>query len=470
MIDLHPYLEQLSKEDLKQIGKKYKIEYVRENMNIDRLRQIIYSNLSREKLFVELFKTGRSIKIKEEILHEITDEFHISDTSYSYLLKRTVSSNPRIRANAIKGLINNHPGKSLNIVADALLRENSVHVLANTWRDLESSKFEEYQIILNTILKNCSQKLYNLVPNEVRFWLDYAKQFVWSPETSFEEFFLNNDMLGADTTTVHYKYIFNNLRGNDLQWVSFYRNHVSGIFVPFEMIESIPLLRRLKLLWISGYVINESQHKIPLEISELKSLKYLYLENLNLHELPEFLGKLPKLRYLSLRGTNINFIPQWVKDKAKKYHSRAYKKEGVADNDAYVLGLLEILLGEKMDNLDTHIKLGYTDEENITHHGAIYYRMNEIGRVTEIIIDEAVNGYDIRIIPEELMSLDALEKLHIQCRYLRVIPNSVLKKFPHLGSELCLSLIDEIVRSEFLERDLYAFMETIESVYQYNLL
>lgn len=78
---------------MKQIGEKYKIEYVRENIDLDSLRQVIYNNLSRESLFIELFKTGRPFQIREVLLPEITEEFHISDTSYSYLLERTVNHN-----------------------------------------------------------------------------------------------------------------------------------------------------------------------------------------------------------------------------------------------------------------------------------------------------------------------------------------------------------------------------------------
>ena len=69
------------------------------------------------------------------------------------------------------------------------------------------------------------------------------------------------------------------------------------------------------------------------------------------------------------------------------------------------------------------------DDEEYFNDDPFYYKLNETGRVTEIVIAEIEGEHDIRILPEEIMSLDALEELHIRCRDLRVVPTSVREKF-----------------------------------------
>lgn len=321
-----------------------------------------------------------------------------------------------------------------------------------------------------------------------------------------------------DPEIIHYNYLRNPTPGEETAWISIDRGHISGLILYSHgsqdhpiLPESIRYLKRLKYLQITHMTEDSftEEANLPEVINELRSLKYLSISRYNVKILSDLVKSLTKLRHLKLRldqqnldsmpkqnrpdfmkglmklrhlnlnlyGVNLDSIPHWVKEIARKYHSRQYIKEGTVANDAFVLGLLEILLGEKIQNykitanerrLRDLNEFGMNEEELPDEEGyffedPFYYKLNEEGRVKEIVIAEQCGEHEICILPEEIMSLDALEDLHIQCRDLRVVPETIIKKFPYLGPIVFNKRIDEIKGTNLMDKEFSTLLEKIDT-------
>lgn len=454
MIDLKPYFDQLSKEDLIQISEKYGIKSDKSEVNL----RGIFISLSRKQIYIELFTMGRVIQIDPLSLQEITDEFEISDISYPYLFERVTNPNPRIRVNAIKAMLQNYPDKCEAVIKEVLLLEKSLYVIRNIWNVVESTQNQEYLALLDQILNKYSSIAYNLDPEEIKFLILPDPIFdldqlinVYNPidhgiDPTFKEAYMHYDFGGLsgdpNPTQIHWRSL-PNLILEEFCWISIYRGHITGLITDF-IPNSIKALKKLRYLRINSCLhfdnfederVHLNQETVPEVIAELKSLKYLSL-HLCMDRVPDFLKNLPKLRYLNLQGMLLAEIPQWVKEKARKYHSRKYIREGVDKNDACVLGLLEILLGEKIQNYRITINqrrllsdFASENDEDYFFEDPFYYKINEKGNVTEILIGEQTGEHNIRILPEEIMNLKALKALNVHIRTLNVVPQSIQEKF-----------------------------------------
>ena len=132
--------------------------------------------------------------------------------------------------------------------------------------------------------------------------------------------------------------------------------------------QDVTQFKRLKILSIDDAKLKE----FPTELSQIRSLRYLMINNSKITKLPNLAKMFPKLRFLSLWGVKLQTTPDWLADFARKHHSRYYRRKiisqnfkwlkdrelydtiifnvGVNKDDAAVLGLLEILLGEFLYN------------------------------------------------------------------------------------------------------------------------
>ncbi|KKL46412.1 hypothetical protein LCGC14_2345830, partial [marine sediment metagenome] len=221
-----------------------------------------------------------------------------------------------------------------------------------------------------------------------------------------------------------------------------FNGHISGLILDYviKIPETIGLLSKLKYLSIEN---SKELSVLPNSIKDLRNLRYLYFCETGLMKLPNFIAELPKLRYIGLQGIKLNSIPEWVKKKARKYHSLRYIKEGVNRDDAYVLGLLEILIGVCIDNVrkkvieddisyhklqkslhlqtaesKTDIKSKIDNEDYIKSqieeyfydaHGTKFYKINEEGHVTGISITAYEGSISLKFIPEEIGNLKYLK-------------------------------------------------------------
>ena len=484
MIDLRPYFNKLSLGELIEISDKYKISYPYEEKGFEYFQQFLYDTLSREQLYNELFKIERNIQIDTSSLQEITEEFELSDTSYQYLLDKVLSHNPRIRVNAIKALLLHYPDECENAIKETLLFEESLFVISNIRREIESTQNPEYLELLNKFLIKCSLMAYDLDIDDIKFLIDLNQSY-----SGFEEAYMHPDFGGIGSmpslndidqnpTTINYEYLLNPTPGDEQAWISIDRGYITGLVIYDDLPDSIRLLKHLKFLGISN--VNQSfewSHNeledLPSIIGEIKTLKHLSISYYDIGNLLEIIKSLPKLsslkldfislesvppknreqlikeltdhvqiRNLTLAKVDFDSIPQWIKNIAQAYHSHNYTKEGVIEKDAVVLGILEILLREKIQNYritiqqrkNNYIKtygIEYLPENNdeFFFEDPFYYKINDDGKVIEILIGELCGEHMINILPDELMDLEALEILNIKCRDLKVVPASIQEKF-----------------------------------------
>ncbi len=302
-----------------------------------------------------------------------------------------------------------------------------IGIIRKIWDFIENSKEKKFNAILIELIDNLSESNFNLVPEEIKFLLEwsieeekyglspYMIHLTLSERRKFEnqkvEITGPTDPNGEtiyyypfNPTTFHYTtlnqpdYIF-----TDQSFISMYRGHISGLVIQgaLELPESLRNLSRLKFLCITDLALKS----LPHSFKNLTNLRYLYFYNTELEGFPENITKFPKLRGLGLQGIKLDYIPEMVKRIAYKYYSRTYIKEGVSKDDANVLGLLEILTGIQIVPFD----IAWSTSTLPTH-----YQLNEQGKITSLWFNDPTWDSPLTYIPEELQKLDHLEDLTIE--------------------------------------------------------
>jgi hypothetical protein len=302
-----------------------------------------------------------------------------------------------------------------------------IGIIRKIWNFIENSKEKKFNAILIELLDNLSEYNFNLVPEEIKFLLDwsieeekyglspYMIHLTLSERQKFEnkkvEITGPTDPNGEkiyyypfNPTSFHYTtlnqpdYIF-----TDQSSISMYRGHISGLVIQgaLELPESLGNLSRLKFLCITDVALKS----LPHSFNNLKNLRYLYFYNTELEGFPEIVTTFPKLRGLGLQGIKLDYIPEMVKEIAYKYYSRTYIKEGVSKDDANILGLLEVLTGIQIVPFD----IAWCTATLPTH-----YQFNEQGKITSLWFNDPTGVLPLTYIPEELQKLEYLEELIIE--------------------------------------------------------
>ncbi|MFW9989851.1 MAG: leucine-rich repeat domain-containing protein [Candidatus Odinarchaeota archaeon] len=396
--------------------------------------------------------------IQVQISKSVEENGFDSELVLGFLEDRVMSNSPIVRASAIKALISNYPIRSLSKLHLWVDKEVSTSVVRSVWKDLEKSKNEEHHQLLNRLLQKISKCCYNINTEELKFLLDWNEEqfdFLF-PCLDFQMHISYEDILkkypptihvekgeyGSISTdgtyyptTFHYKYLKSIHLEEGIVEITIYRGHISGLILRHvtKIPETIGFLTKLKYLSIED---SENLTELPALLENLTNIRYLYFFNTGLKKIPDSLAKLPKLRYLGLEGIEIHNLPDWVKIKVLKHYLRKYLKEGVNENDAYVLGLLEILRGYPLNNVKKDAIKFYIDElEDMYEEADIdkyideylgammyydYYRINNMGYITSI---ESFSN--IRFIPEEIEKLELLKRLHIFSTLPVIIPKSI---------------------------------------------
>jgi len=257
----------------------------------------------------------------------------------------------------------------------------------------------------------------------------------------------------------YYKLSYNGLAHNFYyifkeNWLIISKQHIIGIKIystVFKIPKSINLLTKLKILIIDNrpeegelsdylipplgtipneitqltklrilYLINSGLAEFPKEFTQLSKMRDLYVSNSTFQIVPNLPNIFPKLRSLRLEGVPLKKSPAWLYEFARVHHSRNYIETGVNEEDAAVLGLLEIISGPlewaKYDDDDYYSLWGF--------HG---YHTNELGRVTKLRLgwltyySKDPPFYGLLYFPEEINKLQQLEKLYIcNCKYSKI--------------------------------------------------
>ncbi len=460
-----------------------------------KLEKVLNNHNYTSELFREILnlKELNTFNILLAQMIEYIEENRFDSKIILEFLTNTVMSNSAIvRGSTVKTLIYNFPAKSVPLLREWAGKEISISVARKLWKHLEGSKHGVHHQVLNVLLHKISKYNYNLDLDEIKFLLDwdeelYEFQFPCIQLQLSVEYddllnkyppFINVEKKRGGVyindwrdypTTIHYIYLKKSQLSTGGRETSIYNGHISGLILRdvTKIPNTIGFLSKLKFLSIE---YSENLTELPKSFKNLKNLRYLYIHETGLSELSDF-SHLPRLKYLSLKGIKLNSIPQWVKDKARRYHSLRYIKEGVNKDDAYVLGLLEILIGMPLDNVrkkvieDTvsyyesftaaskaDIKSKIENEDYIKNemeryfydaHGTKFYKINEEGYVIGISLTSYEGSVSIKHIPEDIGNLKHIEELVISTGEQFTLPETIA----NLASLKTLSLYRNMIES-----------------------
>ncbi|MFX1326207.1 MAG: tetratricopeptide repeat protein [Promethearchaeota archaeon] len=177
---------------------------------------------------------------------------------------------------------------------------------------------------------------------------------------------------------------------------------------------------------------------IPDSIGSLSELKFLNLSNLKLNKLPDSMEDLTNLEYLNLNGNEIKDIPEWLLRFSRKNYSEKYIAEGVVTSEAYILALIEVFSGEKLEQAGLKADV-------IQWEAAFHYKVNSNGNVIGIYIKK--ENIKLGILPEQICNLKLLEELEVSESSVVSIPDCIgnLRYLRYL--DLSYNMIKEIPES-----------------------
>ncbi|MHA2131646.1 MAG: hypothetical protein ACW99L_16895, partial [Promethearchaeota archaeon] len=246
-----------------------------------------------------------------------------------------------IRFIVAREMLNIYEGTSENILENQIQQDDSAIFLIELFHFLRTTKSRSSEILKNSLIAKYSG-IYNVTSNEVVFFID------------------------LESTQINSK------KDLDIN---------IGYFKKFKA-PDIKTLRKGKL---HNYVLKNYHiialdltrwefYEIPKSIGLLSELKYLNLANLQLNYLPESMDNISKLEYLNLNGNNLTILPIWLIEFSNNKLSETYIEKGVFSDDATVLGILEVLSGEKFEKAQQV-------DDILTRETAFHYKINENGRV-----------------------------------------------------------------------------------------
>ncbi len=165
---------------------------------------------------------------------------------------------------------------------------------------------------------------------------------------------------------------------------------------------------------------------LPTSMCRLSNLKYINLPGNRYKQLPKCLDQLKSLECVYVSGNStLTRVPDLVVKLAKNNGSQEYIQEGVIEEEAWILALLEMFVGVDFYEYKKGINLSHC-------HGL--YKLNDSGHIVHLSIDQFELSDRMFIIPEQLFRLKFLESLNINCS-IKSIPSSIykLKHLKHLS-------------------------------------
>ncbi len=198
--------------------------------------------------------------------------------------------------------------------------------------------------------------------------------------------------------------------------------------------ETISLLSKLKYLNLNSNPFTY----LPDSIGKLTKLKTFLIEKNVIKKLPDFWENLTSLKKLSLeQSSELKSIPKSLLKLINKNFILKYIIEGLSPNEAPVLGLLEILLGTKIKNIDNYSETDYNIEP--------YYKINEQGHIIEI--SNCMSRHRLSIFPKQICYLKYLKEINFCNNEIKYIPDEIgnLKNLESLN--LAMNIIKNVPES-----------------------
>ncbi len=371
---------------------------------------------------LSLIEKSNSSFVKTRCL-ELIENVKLKDLNLFIKLKELILSdeNKYVRIVACKILIKLFPERCKETLNWAIENIDSAMVITNLFYTLDESKSEIFIRLKDKILERYA-KIYRVNTEEARFFLDLQNISIKNEKS--HDRYLGKDLdikLGSEG-------------GSGPMWVvkrgsadyhvaySVSKGHTKGIDLNFWMVNEIP-----------------------------DSIKYLtklrYIRGSGIEKLPKSFEFLPRLRDFKLSGKGLTYIPKNIISIAKKRYSLKYLHEGVVDSEAYILGIIEMMMGYdlfKLEKQEIAYNIGIGEFYKVDDNGHIIgiYLWSENGGIgvfpnvlcsLKHLKELCIPYADIQIIPECIGNITALEFLDLSGNRIKNIPNSIykLKKLKH---------------------------------------
>lgn len=295
-----------------------------------------------------------------------------------------VPSNPKLLTKVKNQLINDESSKEeISSFLNEIQNTSSALELTSLYSFLEKCDLQIAPRLLTQIVEKY-QKIYNLVPEEAKFFIKLENILVEGPaELDFEFNYLKK------------------FASNSIQAVKFDDRY--DYFIEDEHIKALDLSR---------WEIIE----LPECIGSLLRLRFLNLNGLHLKSLPKTLEQLTQLRELNLNGNFLSKIPDSIITLAKREYNQKYIDEGVENSEALILGILEILSGNKLEKV-------FHDSDVKNWDQTLHYEINKAGYIIGLFISQ--EKVEIGTFPEQICTLNYLEELRLTQTSLETIPKSI---------------------------------------------
>ncbi len=376
-------------------------------------------------LLVSLIENSDNHKTRFECMEIIDKMDYTTKGIFKYLENCLVSDeNPKVRASAAKLIIKNFLEEGYSSLKWTIAYDDSAVVL-KTLHDLFKGATDRYINELKRDLNRRLSSIYGVISDEALFLLDLELGVSFF-NTNYLKIYTSNTINGV-------------INGNYMMCV-IKNGHIMALNLSNWGLNNLPVsigsLSRLKHLILK----NNNIKTLPSSIGLLHHLRTLDLSKCNIKSLPDSLINLHMLKRVSLnRNHNMKEIPRSISLLAKKYFSRKYIWEGVSSNDAFVLGLLEILTGFELKRLKP-------EDFTMYRESACHYKINKKGNVIGIYIFHPQLS-NLTIIPDSLCTLGHLKELELPNNDIKYIPKSIgeLKMIKYLN--LRNNIIEQIPES-----------------------
>ncbi|MFX1316213.1 MAG: hypothetical protein ACFE9T_10140 [Promethearchaeota archaeon] len=410
-----------------------------------------------EELFT-LIEFGKDINFRFKCLELLGKFKPLSEETFKILENLLISDQSSlIRAAAVKLIIQNFLNEGFIPLKWVIQKDKSNLVLRIIIEELESN-FEENSILLKQELLQRFSRIFHVVPEEAKFFMDLFVYLANLGENmdintnyvykyKFEEFWpypfkgahYEPKILAVKNSHAIALILYSNKGSVIPESIGFLKD-LKYLRLSYNSLKNLPrTIRNLKNLKYLNLYHNNFK-KVPSSIFFLKSLRMLMLEENNLNSLPHWIGSLNRLRHLDLLNNNLKLIPKSLFELAKRKQARKYIFNGVNEDEAPVLGLLELLSGIRLKKLEKDEDIYHSVEFN-PFHFMYHYRINEMGHITSIYFyfREPYLG----VFPQQICSLKYLEELHLENHSIKYIPDCI----GNLTSLKVLDLMDNEIES-----------------------
>ena len=195
--------------------------------------------------------------------------------------------------------------------------------------------------------------------------------------------------------------------------------------------ENLGLLKNLEILNLSD---NKNLTEIPSAVGELSNLRELHLGNIGLDSIPKWIGKLENLEKLYLWGNNISYLPDFLV-KLKKLQVLDLSNNNLGEK----LTLPEFDIGHWVDD---SISGAYGEIVDVKENSLIVRQLDDMGEYEDVLCDKESTTFatyekpcPIEIDVLNKMDCFQIEKIDLQLNNFRI--NDCLTKINELNQYKC---------------------------------